>query len=133
MQMRKRTSRRFGTFFDEGRKTSAFFFRSSLSQQKSQLLYRSCLDLSGNIEALGADPLRAVIADVGGWSLSGTGMTKGGGRFSLRQKLRAVQRYNSNALFHWYVREGMYNTSQYELFIHQGRVILFRTTVMRWN
>ena len=85
------------------------------------MLYRSCLDLSGNIEALGADPLRAVIADVGGWSLSGPGVTKGGGgRFSLRQKLRAVQRYNSNALFHWYVREGMYNTSQYELFIHQG-------------
>ena len=59
-------------------------------------------------------------------------MTKGGGRgrFSLRQKLRAVQRYNSNALFHWYVREGMYNTSQYELFIHQGGVILFRTNEM---
>ena len=32
-----------------------------------------------------------------------------------------MQRYNTNALFHWYVREGMFNTSQYELFVHQGK------------
>ena len=101
-------------------KNELFFPRSSLSQQKSQLLYRSCLDLSGNIEELAADPLRAIIADVGGWSLSGSGA--GESKFNLRRKLLAVQRYNSNALFHWYVREGMFNTSQYELFIHQGGV-----------
>ena len=108
-------------------RTRNFFRRSSLSQQKSQLLYRSCLDLSGNIEELGAEPLRAVIADVGGWSLSGAGKRRGaaGGKFDLRRKLLAVQRYNSNALFHWYVREGMFNTSQYELFIHQGRLAVF--------
>jgi hypothetical protein len=40
--------------------------------------------------------------------------------FDLRKKLARVQKYNTNALFHWYIKEGMRNTSQYELYIHQG-------------
>ncbi len=41
-----------------------------------------------------------------------------------------MQKYNTNALFHWYVREGMFNTSQYELFIHQGGSYFSRSIVL---
>ena len=93
-----------------------------------QLLYRSCLDSGGRIEELGPEPLRDVIKAVGGWNLTGNDQSGSGFfqalDFDLRRKVSAVQKFNSNALFHWYIREGMHNTSQYELFIHQGGLTL---------
>ncbi len=40
--------------------------------------------------------------------------------FDLKRKLLSVQRFNSDALFSWYLREGAMDTSRYELFLHQG-------------
>ena len=93
---------------------------SSKSERKAQLLYRPCLDSEGRLEQLGAEPLKEIIRAVGGWNLtSHTGFDLSD--FDLKRKLIRVSQFNTNSLFHWYVREGMYNTSQYELFIHQGK------------
>jgi hypothetical protein len=54
----------------------SLFCSGSKSEQKSQLLYRSCLDLSGRIEELGVEPLQKIIEDVGGWNLSSSGKNK---------------------------------------------------------
>ncbi len=40
--------------------------------------------------------------------------------YDLRKKMLSVQRFNSDALFSWYAREGAMDTKRYELFVHQG-------------
>lgn len=95
---------------------------ASKSERKSQLLYRSCVDFNGEIERLGSKPLENLIASIGGWNLTSSEFDPT--TFDLKSKLLLVQKYSTNALFHWYVREGMQNTSQYELFIQQGGITL---------
>ena len=69
-----------------------------------------------------------IITAVGGWNLTGSATPWGANfapdDFDLKRKLLAIQEFNTNALFHWYVREGMDNTSHYELFMHQGGLTL---------
>ncbi len=43
---------------------------SSRAEQKAQLLYRSCMDSGGLVEARGAGPLRRIVEEVGGWNLT---------------------------------------------------------------
>ena len=101
---------------------------SSKSEQKAKLLYRSCLDSEGRLEHLAGKPLQQIISDVGGWNLTRSNddddLEKRSirGHFDLKLKLISMQKYNTNSLFHWYIREGMHNTSQYEVFIHQGEI-----------
>lgn len=100
---------------------------SSKSEQKAKLLYRSCLDSEGRLEHLAGKPLEQIISDVGGWNLTSSSddLEKRSlrGHFDLKLKLISLQKYNTNSLFHWYIREGMHNTSQYEVFIHQGKIL----------
>eukprot|EP00095_Tigriopus_kingsejongensis_P004587 maker-scaffold715_size107919-snap-gene-0.18 protein:Tk04587 transcript:maker-scaffold715_size107919-snap-gene-0.18-mRNA-1 annotation:"GM23001" len=95
---------------------------ASKSEQKSQLLYRSCIDSNGIIEQLGSRPLAKLISSTGGWNL--TTPNADSSSFDLRSKLILLQKYSTNALFHWYIKEGMYDTSQYELFVEQGGITL---------
>ena len=67
-----------------------------------------------------------LIDSVGGWNLSRS-PTSNSIRprfdlynFDLRRKVTLVQRFTTNALFDWYVREGVHDAGQYELFVHQG-------------
>lgn len=104
--------------------------RASKAEQKAQVLYHSCLDSSNRIEALGAEPLKDIIRAVGGWSFSGD-HNENLNDFDLKAKLLAVQKFNTKALFQWYVRDGMNDTSQYELFVNQGekRLIIARHVI----
>lgn len=83
------------------------------------------MDFNGEIERLGSKPLENLIASIGGWNLTSSEFDPT--TFDLKSKLLLVQKYSTNALFHWYVREGMQNTSQYELFIQQGKINLSYT------
>ena len=67
---------------------SCYLISGTESAKKSQLLYRSCLDSTGEIEKLGKEPLLKVISDVGGWNLTG-GSGKGFKmeEFDLREKM----------------------------------------------
>lgn len=94
---------------------------TSKAEQKASLLYRSCLDSAGELERSGADPLHKIIAHVGGWNLTGSGDLS---QFDLRTKMLKIQQYTTDALFHWYVREGMNDTDRYEMVIHQGGLTL---------
>ena len=100
--------------------------RASKAELKAKLLYRSCMDSDNRLEDLGGKPMHEIISSVGGWNL--TRSTSGNKfepeKFNLKNKLLAIQEFNTNALFHWYVREGMDNTSHYELFMHQGGLTL---------
>ncbi|XP_059084474.1 neprilysin-3-like isoform X2 [Tigriopus californicus] len=95
---------------------------ASKSEQKSQLLYRSCVDSNGVIERLGSEPLDKLITSIGGWNLTKSEFNPA--TFDLKSKLLLVQKYSTNALFHWYVREGTHDTNQYDLIIQQGGISL---------
>ena len=98
-----------------------YYFSVSQAEYKAQLLYRSCIDEADVIESLGPKPLLDIVDAVGGWSLTSTSSLRD---LDFEYKLKSVQKYSTSALFHWYVREGMHNTSRYEIFIHQGGLTL---------
>ncbi|GBP18634.1 Endothelin-converting enzyme homolog [Eumeta japonica] len=102
---------------------------TSGAETKARVYYDACIDANGTIEALGAKPLQAVIADLGGWHLLETNDTKNttsnSANFNLQKLIQDVQnKYNLGGLFSWAVTEDDRNSSKHVIVFDQGGLSL---------
>jgi len=69
------------------------------------------LDPNNTVETLGATPLQEMLADVGGWNVSGKFNVTG---WKLQKALHILQiKYGMNGLFSWGINEDDKNSSKY--------------------
>jgi len=85
--------------------------QKSKAEVKAKMYYQSCLDPNNTVETLGATPLREMLADVGGWNVSGKFNVTG---WRLQKALHILQiKYGMNGLFSWGINEDDKNSSKY--------------------
>ncbi|XP_049824588.1 endothelin-converting enzyme homolog isoform X3 [Aethina tumida] len=94
----------------------------SKAEKKAKLYYESCLDANDTMEKLGAQPLLDVLANMGGWNVTGNFSVS---NWSFQKVLQMVQnKYNIGALFSYAVGEDDKNSSRYILQVDQSGLTL---------
>lgn len=95
----------------------------SKAEQKAQLYYQSCLDDDETMENLGAEPLKILINEIGGWNVTDSNFNIT--NWTLQKAVQTLQnKYNMGGLFGWAIGEDDKNSSRHIIQIDQGGLTL---------
>ncbi|XP_050713079.1 endothelin-converting enzyme homolog isoform X3 [Eriocheir sinensis] len=90
----------------------------SKAEEKARIFYKSCIDVNKTIETLGAKPVKSIIENMGGWSITKNWSTA---NYNLTKDVIASKvTYFSDALFSWRVSEDYKNSSSHVLLFDEG-------------